>query len=116
MREAAHAKNAERIADINAMPRRREPRKVLLCRISALWNDRYGSSKSLSGLLEDRSRSGIAISLPEPIAIGTKVTIRGRRRELAGTVRYCLFTGAEYSLGVQLDGQDLDWDRFGAGL
>jgi hypothetical protein len=96
--------------------RRAEPRKMQICRISALWRDEYGFSRALAGLLEDRSRSGVGIALPEPIAVGTKVRIRGRLHELTGTVRSCRVRGAEYLVGIQLERKDATWDRFGVGL
>lgn len=99
------------------MPRRRlEPRKTLICRIFALWMDEEGTLVNLAGLLEDRSRSGIGISLSEPIAVGTRVRIRGRAREFGGIVRYCRYQGGKYFIGIRLDDEDKSWDRFGIGL
>lgn len=99
------------------MPRRRvEPRKTLICRISATWMDEEGTLFNLAGLLEDRSRSGVGISVPEPIAVGTRVRIRGRVRELRGMVRHCRYWRGKYFVGVLLEDQDKSWDRFGIGL
>jgi hypothetical protein len=69
-----------------------------------------------SGLLEDRSLSGVGFVVPDPIGVGTKVTVRGRVRELPGIVRYCRPKGAQYMVGVRLDQKDSTWNRFGAGL
>ena len=88
----------------------------MICRISVVWEDDAGFRTRQFGLLEDRSLSGVSICVPEPIAIGTKVTIRGRLRELAGIVRYCRPKGAEYFVGIRLDERDLGWASFGAGL
>jgi hypothetical protein len=93
-----------------------EPRKALICRISVLWEDQAGFATRQFGLLEDRSLSGVSICVPEPIAIGTKVTIRGRRRELVGIVRYCRPKGPDYFIGVHLEEGDAGWASFGAGL
>lgn len=99
------------------MPRRRaEPRKTLICRIAALWTDEEGTLVNLTGLLEDRSRSGVGISVPEPIAVGTRVRIYGRVRELRGIVRHCRYKAGKYFVGVRLDDEDKSWDRFGIGL
>ena len=99
------------------MPRRRvEPRKTTICRISALWFDEEGAINSLTGLLEDRSRFGVGISVPEPIAVGTRVRICGRVRELRGIVRHCRYKSGKYFVGVHLDAEDKTWDRFGVGL
>jgi len=81
-----------------------------------MWRDPEGFPRVLTGLIEDRSYSGIGISIQEPIDIGTKVQIRGRLRELSGTVRYCRTRGAKYFVGIELDRKDTSWNRFGAGL
>jgi hypothetical protein len=96
--------------------RRSEPRKTLICRISVICEDRDGFPTTQFGLLEDRSLSGAGFSVPDAIAIGSKVRIRGRLRELAGIVRYCRPKGANYLVGIRLDGGDVEWASFGAGL
>lgn len=70
----------------------------------------------LEGLVEDRSRHGVSICVPEAIEIGTRVKIRGRTRELEGTVRHCRSMAGKYFIGIHLDREDSSWDRFGAGL
>jgi hypothetical protein len=97
-------------------PRRSEPRKTSISRISVAWEDQDGCPVNQTGLLEDRSRSGVGISVHAPIPVGTKVKIRGRVRELAGIVRHCRLHGEEYLVGLWLDKEDLSWKRFGAGL
>jgi len=96
--------------------RRTQPRKTLLCRISVLWHDDDEISRSQSGMIEDRSLTGMGISVPYPIAIGTKVIVRGRVRELAGVVRHCRLNHAKYFIGIQLEREDKTWNHFGAGL
>jgi hypothetical protein len=99
------------------MSRRRiEPRKTSISRIYVFWEDQDGCAASQDGLLEDRSRSGLGITVFQPIAIGTKVRIQGRLRELAGIVRHCRLQGAKYLVGIRLDEEDVTWNRFGAGL
>lgn len=99
------------------MPQRRAgPRKTQICRIFALWTDEEGTVTRLAGFLEDRSRYGLSICVSEPIEIGTRVTIRGRTRELDGTVRHCRYTAGKYFIGIHLDQEDASWDRFGLGL
>jgi hypothetical protein len=98
------------------MSRRLEPRKILICRISVSWEDQAGLPAMQVGLLEDRSLSGVGLCVPKPIAVGTKVKIRGRRRELAGIVQHCRPEGTEYFIGVRLDERDLGWAGIGAGL
>ena len=93
-----------------------EPRKTLICRISVFWEDEAGFSTRQVGLLENRSLSGVSICVPEPMAIGTKVNVRGKLRELAGIVLYCRPKGSEYLVDIQLDERDLGWAAFGAGL
>jgi hypothetical protein len=99
------------------MPHRRNgPRKTQICGVHALWTDQEGTVTRLAGLVEDRSRYGVSICVPEPIEIGTRVKIRGRNRELEGTVRHCRYTAGKYCVGIHLDREDSAWDRFGAGL
>jgi len=99
------------------MPRRRvESRKTLICRISVIWVAQEGAITTLTGFLEDRSRFGVGISLPEPIPVGTAVKIQGRMRELHRIVRHCRYEGGQYLVGVHLDAEDKAWDRFGVGL
>jgi hypothetical protein len=99
------------------MPLRRTgPRKTRICRVAAFWTDEEGTVTRLVGLLEDRSRQGASISVSEPIAVGIKVTIRGRTRELDGTVRHCRYAAGKYLIGIRLDQEDPDWDRFAAGF
>jgi hypothetical protein len=85
-----------------------------MCRISVVWVDRVGSSRTQPGLLEDRSRSGVGITVTESIPVGTKVKIRGRQRELVGTIRYCRDGGLKYLIGILLDEADKTWNTFGA--
>jgi len=99
------------------MPRRRrEPRKTLICGITVRYEDEEGFPKMQAGLLEDRSLSGVGISVTYPIAIGSKVKIQGRVRGLDGIVLYCRPKGANYFVGIRLDHEDLTWNQFGAGL
>jgi hypothetical protein len=99
------------------MPHRRAgPRKTQICRIFALWTDAEGTVTRLAGLMEDRSRNGVSICVPEPIELGTRVKVRGRTRELEGIVRHCRYTAGKYLIGIHLDHEDTAWDRFGAGL
>lgn len=106
-----------KLADIAGMSKRRvQPRRNLLSRISVLWEDENGFSRSQTGLVEDRSLSGMGVSLHYPIASGTKVVIRGRIRELAGVVRHCRLRRAKYFIGIQLDREDETWNHFGSGV
>lgn len=96
--------------------RRREPRKTLICGITVRYEDDQGLPTMQAGLLEDRSLSGIGISLTYAIAIGSKVKIQGRVRQLDGIVQYCHAKGASYFVGIRLDHEDVIWNQFGAGL
>ena len=96
--------------------RRAQPRKTVLTRITAVCDGQDGPAVIQRGLLENRSLAGVAISVPNRIAIGTKVKIRGTKRELAGVVRNCRLEGPRYLVGVALDQEDVDWDGFGPGL
>lgn len=87
-----------------------------MCRISVAWTDREGAQQTQTGLLEDRSLAGAGISVNHPIPVGTKVKFRGRKRELAGIVRYCRRGRINYLIGVRLDERDEAWATIGAGL
>ncbi len=87
-----------------------------MCRISVAWTDHRGIQQSQTGLLEDRSLAGAGISVIHPIPVGTKVTFRGRKRELVGTVRYCRRARHNYLVGIRLDERDEAWATIGAGL
>ncbi len=92
---------------------RTEPRRVAVCRISVGWVDDYGNPRTESAYLEDRSLSGVGLSLTNPIPIGTKVTLRERGRDLAGVVRYCRLGGLKYQIGIHLDQVNGAWSKFG---
>jgi hypothetical protein len=87
-----------------------------MCRISVAWTDHKGIQQTQAGLLEDRSLTGAGISVIHPIPVGTKVTFRGRKRELAGIVRYCRRGRLNYQVGIRLDQTDEAWATIGAGL
>jgi len=95
---------------------RTEPRIAVICRISVVWEDPDGSPKTQPGMLEDRSRSGVGISVKAPIPVGAKVKVGGRHRELIGVVRHCHRHEFNYLVGIQLDEADLSWASLGAGL
>jgi hypothetical protein len=95
---------------------RTEPRKPFMCRISVVWEDQTGSPRTQTGLLEDWSTSGVGITVNGPIPVGTSVKIRGRRRELVGSVRHCRREERDYFVGIRLEGVDVAWANFGAGL
>ena len=85
-------------------------------RISIAWDDEDGSPRTQSGVLEDISLSGAGVCVNKPIPAGTKVRIRGKHRELAGTVRHCRTEEFQYFVGIQLDVADEEWLSFGGGL
>jgi hypothetical protein len=60
-------------------------------------------------MLEDRSRSGAGISISKASPVGTKVKISGKRRELAGVVRYCRRVELSYLVGIKLDEVGAAW-------
>ena len=80
------------------------------------WQDNDGSSKTQPGLLENRSRSGVGITVTDPIPVGARVKFHGRGKERAGIVRYCRPGGLSFLVGIQLDEADGDWSAFGVGL
>jgi hypothetical protein len=88
----------------------------LICGVLVYCEDQTGLPMTQSGLLEDRSLSGVGISVAYPVGIGTKIRIRGRQRELVGIVRHCRAKGTSYFVGIRLDEQDAGWASFGVGL
>jgi len=87
-----------------------------MCRISVAWEDADGSPKTQAGVLEDRSPNGAGVCVNKPVPVGTKVKIKGRRRELTGVVRHCRTEEFKYFVGIQLDAADSEWDSLGGGL
>jgi hypothetical protein len=93
-----------------------EPRRPFMRRISVAWDDADGNPRTQSGVLEDISHSGAGVCVNKPITAGTKVTIRGTHRELAGRVRHCRTEEFKYFVGIQLDAADEEWQSAGGGL
>jgi hypothetical protein len=90
-------------------PARREERKIFITRIAVAWEDEAGIRRNETGLLEDSSASGAGIAVSRAIAVGTKVTIRGRYHAMVGIVRYCRRRDLEYIVGLELDNPDVAW-------
>ena len=77
----------------------------LLCAelVEVLWEDQTGRKRSRVANLEDISLSGICLQTENEIQPGTRIHMQYGDGELVGMVRYCVFRGFGFFLGVQLE-------------
>ena len=54
-----------------------EPRKVMWAVAEIIWGDDSGTSFRVPAVLEDTSRSGACVRLKRPLAVGSRITIKG---------------------------------------
>jgi hypothetical protein len=81
---------------------RSEPRQIIMYRIAISWEDDLGT-RSQDGKLEDRSRSGAGIFVNKAIPAGTRVNVKERNLDRAGTVRYCRPDEGGFFIGIKYD-------------
>jgi len=63
----------------------------------------HGALKKVgNSLLYDRSRFGLSVVLDVPLSLGTKVVLRNRYVNCAGTVRHCQRLDLVYKVGLLL--------------
>jgi hypothetical protein len=58
---------------------------------------------TVSGMIEDKSNSGLGIEVPRPIPIGTSVRIRLGKEMISAVVRRCCKTDFGSFVGVSFD-------------
>jgi|GraSoiStandDraft_16_1057320.scaffolds.fasta_scaffold1108463_1 hypothetical protein len=83
---------------------RRYPRIPYVGMVRVGWEDAQGHMKYAQTKCVDISAGGLRIELPEPIPMGSYVTVRADRINLAGRamVRYKARHGAKFIHGLEL--------------
>jgi hypothetical protein len=76
------------------------------CRISIVWQERSGSSRSARARVVDMNGTGALIKCNVAIAPGSHVYIQARELSLMGSayVRHCTPDFLSYSIGLQFAG------------
>lgn len=84
----------------------------LLCAelVEVIWTDKGGRQCRKVANLEDISLCGACVQVESPMPSGTAVSLSYGDGHLNGTVRYCLFQGLGYFLGVEFD-EGCRWSR-----
>ncbi|MFL6354406.1 MAG: hypothetical protein ACJ74Z_21500 [Bryobacteraceae bacterium] len=84
----------------------------LLCAelVELIWADQDGRQRRRIANLEDISHCGACVQVESAMSCGTPVSIRYGDGRLSGTVRYCLYQGIGYFLGIEFD-PDCRWSR-----
>lgn len=77
----------------------------LLCAelVEVIWTDQGGRQRRRIANLEDISLCGACVQVESAMPCGTSVSMRYGDGQLTGTVRYCLYKGLGYFLGVEFD-------------
>jgi hypothetical protein len=79
------------------MPEQRAaPRRVYMCRTQIL----YGPEQTVSGMIEDRSVSGLGIRVPRPLPLGMPIRVCFRDEMHAAVVRRCVKDQPGFFIGV----------------
>ena len=81
--------------------RRMEPRMLCAELVELMWEDESGRGQRRVANLEDISLRGIGLQTERAIPVGAKIVVRCSTSEFAGTVRYCLYRGTGYFLGIE---------------
>ncbi len=71
--------------------------------VEVLWEDESGRRRSRVANLEDISLAGICLQTENELRAGTRIRMQYGDGELVGVVRYCVFRGFGYFLGIQLE-------------
>jgi PilZ domain len=84
------------------MEQRAEPRRAYFAQIRLEFETDDGSSCSMAGLMEDRSKSGFGVRLTKPLPVGLNVTITHGGQTFRCEVKRCVPNGSEYLIGVRI--------------
>ena len=82
--------------------RRKNPRIPYVARTQILWDGPNGEI-TVSGMIEDKSISGLGIEVPRPIPVGTSVRVRLGKEIISAVVRRCFKSGFGSFVGVSYD-------------
>jgi hypothetical protein len=83
--------------------RRIDPRLLCAELVEVIWTDQGGRQRRRIANLEDISHCGACVQVENAMLCGTPVSMRYGDGQLTGTVRYCLYQGIGYFLGVEFD-------------
>jgi ribulose bisphosphate carboxylase small subunit len=88
--------------------RRIDPRLLCAELVELVWTDQRGFQQRRIANLEDISLCGACVQVESPMPCGTAVSMHYGDGQLSGIVRYCLYQGIGYFLGVEFD-EDSRW-------
>jgi hypothetical protein len=88
---------------------RREDRELCADLVKVRWKLESGQSRNEWAILEDISPSGACLGIEEPIPDDTPVSLQFNNDRCQARVKYCIFEGINYLLGVQFEGYR--WSR-----
>lgn len=87
-----------------------DPRLLCAELVEMKWTDQSGHQRRRVANLEDISACGACVQVESPMTCGTSVSVRYGDGQLNGTVRYCLYQGIGYFLGVEFE-EGCRWSR-----
>ena len=82
--------------------RRKDPRIPYIARTQIIWDSPNGEI-SLTGMIEDKSVSGLGIEVSRAIPVGTSVRIRLGNQMISAVVRRCIKTDFGSFVGVSFE-------------
>ncbi len=92
----------ENCADKMSMTNRRTVIRLLCADlVDVCWRDEAGRRKSEVMVLEDISLAGVCLQSERPHKQGTEMVIHYGDGTLPGIIRYCVYQGIGYFLGVE---------------
>lgn len=84
------------------MEQRSEPRIGYFARVKLCSPPPSDESDGVAGMIEDRSKSGLAIRVRKPMTVGSEILVLHGRSVLRCEVKRCVQSGTEFMLGVRL--------------
>jgi len=86
-------------------PARLDERRLVGRPVLISWRDRVGLKQSDEGFCQDVSAGGMAVELPFPLKVGTRLSLRISEAKLSGmgAVRRCTRVGPRFVVGVKFD-------------
>lgn len=81
---------------------RTEPRRDYIAQVRILFQSDSGEPCIITGLIEDRSQSGLGIRVRRPLTVGTKIDVVLGGVASRYEIKRCIHSGMEYLVGVRL--------------
>lgn len=81
---------------------RMEPRRDYIAQVQISFQSDGGERCSITGLIEDRSQSGLGIRVKKPLAVGTEIDVFRGGVTSRYEIKRCVQSGMEYLLGVRM--------------